>query len=305
MHPCAHLCGMHKYLNKLHLIPLSKYFHSNDIMASLTKPTPSPQCLSHLRSLIRFPSSLPSSFSHQQIRGKKRSTKGPHPVNVRLLEDIRGYGRKGSIIPIAPGRMRNIYFPQRKAEYVTSAQIRSMGGQKDMVIERDFGFGIETPGQQKPPGDDSQKIVDVKMKLLTPTRTSELIEALAPQEIVFYRVPIATPEPVSQETSKHSTAATDEEASTQPTPARITKIFGSVSTADIVDAIKAVLAEDEEGARVVLSADEIYIDEETSEESGVEMDRLKALGDYDVEIRLKGVDAIPRRVSIRAQETDA
>lgn len=73
----------------------------------------------------------------------------------------------GSIIPIAPGRMRNIYFPQRKAEYVTSAQIRSMGGQKDMVIERDFGFGIETPGQQKPPGDDSQNTVDIKMKLLT------------------------------------------------------------------------------------------------------------------------------------------
>ncbi|KAI4288130.1 MAG: hypothetical protein L6R35_002611 [Caloplaca aegaea] len=198
--------------------------------------------------------------------------------------------------------MRNIYFPQRKAEYVTSAQIRSMGGQKDMVIERDFGFGIETPGQQKPPGDDSQNTVDIKMKLLTPTRTSELIEALAPQQIVFYRVPIVTPEPVSQETSKHSTT---EEASMQPTPAPITKIFGSVSTADIVDAIKAVLAEDEEGARVVLSTDEIYISEEASENTGVEADRLKALGDYEVEIRLKGVDAIPRRVSIRAQETYA
>ncbi|KAL8969858.1 MAG: hypothetical protein Q9197_004122 [Variospora fuerteventurae] len=272
-------------------------------MASLTKPTPSPQCLSHLRHLIRFPSSLPSSsFFHQQIRGKKRSTKGPHPVNVRLLEDIRGYGRKGSIIPIAPGRMRNIYFPQRKAEYVTSSQIRSMGGQKDMVIERDFGFGIDTPGQQKPPGDNSHNAVDVKIKLLTPTRTSELIEALAPQQIVFYRVPIMTPEPVSQESSKHSTT---EEASMQPTPAPITKIFGSVSTADIVDAIKAVLAEDEEGARVVLSTDEIYISEEASESTGVEADRLKALGDYNVEIRLKGVDAIPRRVSIRAQETYA
>lgn len=89
-------------------------------------------------------------------------------------------------------------------------------------------------------------------------------------------------------------------------PAPITRIFGSVSTADMVDAIKAVLAEDEEGARVVLSAEDVYIDAEASEETGVEADRLKALGEYRVEIRPKGmVDAIRRGVSIRAVETDA
>ncbi|KAL9014994.1 MAG: hypothetical protein Q9173_000371 [Seirophora scorigena] len=302
-------------------------------MTSLPKPTPSPQCLSHLRRLVRSPSLLPSSPFHQQIRGKKKSTKGPHHVNVRLLEDIRGYGRKGSIIPIAPGRMRNIYFPQRKAEYVTSAQIRAMGGRKELIIERDFGFGIETPAQQQEqPGDDSNTpdTVNVRMDLLTVSflspyqprrktfgktkekpddgrqhqRTSEIIEALVPQELIFYRVPITAPEPTSSpEPLGRSVTA---EALAQPMPAPITRIFGSVSTADMVDAIKAVLAEDEEGARVVLSAEDVYIDEEASEESGVEADRLKALGEYRVEIRLKGVvDAIRRGVNIRAVETDA
>ncbi|KAI4118536.1 MAG: hypothetical protein LQ345_001421 [Seirophora villosa] len=276
-------------------------------MASFTKSPPSPQCLSHLRRLVRTPSLLPSSPFHQQIRGKKKSTKGPHPVNVRLLEDIRGYGRKGSIIPIAPGRMRNIYFPQRKAEYVTAAQIRAMGGPKELNIERDFGFGIETPAQQQEqPGDDSvtPETVNVRVDLLTPQRTSEIIETLIPPELIFHRVPITTPEPTSSpEPPGQSITA---EALAQPMPAPITRIFGSVSTADMVDAIKAVLAEDEEGARVVLSAEDVYIDAEASEETGVEADRLKALGEYRVEIRPKGmVDAIRRGVSIRAVETDA
>lgn len=71
-------------------------------MATVPKPTVSPQCLSHLRRLIRIPSSTPgitttSPFRQQQVRGKKKSAKGPHTVNVRLLDDIRGYGRKGNV----------------------------------------------------------------------------------------------------------------------------------------------------------------------------------------------------------------
>lgn len=85
---------------------------------------------------------------------------------------------------------------------------------------------------------------------------------------------------------------------------QITKIFGSVSTADMVDAIKAVLAEDQEGARVVLSPGDIVVDEEVDEERGVEADRLKAVGEWKVEIRLKGVVPIRRTVSIRPQEMD-
>ncbi|KAL8765977.1 MAG: hypothetical protein Q9209_007124 [Squamulea sp. 1 TL-2023] len=275
-------------------------------MASLYKPTISPQCLSYLRRLAGIhPVKLNPTF-HQQIRGKKKNAKGPHVVNVRLLEDIRGYGRKGSIIPIAPGRMRNIYYPQRKAEYVTEAQMRT-SNQKDLLAERDFSFGV--PQQQVEAQPVEEKAKRVPTKLLTPKRASEIIEALTPPEIVFYRVPIVTPEPepAPPEPVGSSINAIGGEAPVrnvlQSKPS-ITRIFGSVSTADMAESIKAVMAASEEGARVVLAPEDVRIDEAASEDLGIEVDRLKALGEYKIEIRVKGVDPVRRRVSIRAQEPD-
>ena len=32
---------------------------------------------------------------HRQMRGKKKSAKGPTTINVKLLEDIEGFGQKG------------------------------------------------------------------------------------------------------------------------------------------------------------------------------------------------------------------
>ena len=65
-----------------------------------------------------------------------------------------------------------------------------------------------------------------------------------------------------------------------------------------------MLSASEEGARVVLAPEDIRIDELENEDLGVEIDRLKALGEYKIEIRVKGIDPIRRRVSIRAQEAD-
>ncbi|KAL8760103.1 MAG: hypothetical protein Q9184_003424 [Pyrenodesmia sp. 2 TL-2023] len=282
-------------------------------MPPLPIPSPSPQCLAHLRRLIISSSSTaPSPLLQVQIRGKKHSAKGPRTVTVRLLEDIKGYGRKGSFIPIAPGRMRNIYYPQRKAEYVTASQMRTLD-QKDLLIERDFNFGVEQPASPPSTLDPEVKPVDVRMKLLTPKRTRELIEELVPQEMVFYRTPIlATPEPEApppaiEPLGKSINAIGGQVPMPQlqraPEPKNlITKIFGSVSTADMVDTIKAGLAEDEEGARVVLGPGDIVVDEEADEERGVEADRLKALGEWKVEIRLKGMEPIRRTVSVRAQD---
>ena len=73
----------------------------------------------------------------------------------------------GSIIPIAPGRMRNIYYPQRKAEYVTQAQLRTTN-QKDLLTERDFSFGIPQPqSESQPPEERAAKTSEVQTKLLT------------------------------------------------------------------------------------------------------------------------------------------
>ncbi len=192
-------------------------FTPSAVMPPLPTPTPSPQCLAHLRRLIS-PSSTPfSPFRQVPVRGRKHSAKGPHTVNIRLLEDIRGYGRKGtyeptcsptipiprdshpisppiplcclkinllmnaelgSIIPVAPGRMRNIYYPQRKAIYVTDGQLRDLN-QKDLVVERDFNFGVEQPASppSSSPNSDAQ-VVDVRMKLLT-VHTTPLVASFA------------------------------------------------------------------------------------------------------------------------------
>ncbi|KAL8691068.1 MAG: hypothetical protein Q9218_003630 [Villophora microphyllina] len=277
-------------------------------MTATTTPAISPQCLGLLRRLAGI-RSVESRFPfHQQIRGKKKSNKGPHPVTVRLLEDIQGYGRKGSIIPVAPGRMRNIYYPQRKAEYVTQAQMRSMN-QKDMVIERDFSFGLERP--QETAAQAEEKITAPRLTLLTPQRSAEVLEALVPPELVFYRVPIVTPvpEPEPPKPLGNSINVIGGEASVQRVPPpelapAITRIFGSVTTADIVDSVKAVLAENEEGARVVIGPEDIRMVDTANEEDGIEADRLKAVGEFGIEIRLKGVEPIRRVVSIRPQETD-
>ncbi len=78
-------------------------------------------------------------------------------------------------------------------------------------------------------------------------------------------------------------------------------IFGSVSNADIAEAVQALLNETKEGARVVIGADDVKIIRNEGEEAA-EADRLKALGEHQVEIHVKGGGTVMRTVSIKAQE---
>lgn len=78
-------------------------------------------------------------------------------------------------------------------------------------------------------------------------------------------------------------------------------IYGSVTTADIAESINALLAETEEGAKVVIGAHDVKIIR-TEEESDGETDRLKTLGDFQVEIHVKGGGPVARTISIKAQE---
>ena len=80
-------------------------------------------------------------------------------------------------------------------------------------------------------------------------------------------------------------------------------IYGSVSTADIAESIKAILAESEEGVRVVLSAEDIRIITDEGPAPGAEADRIKALGDFDVDIQVKGGEAVRRFLIVKAQES--
>ena len=74
-------------------------------------------------------------------------------------------------------------------------------------------------------------------------------------------------------------------------------IYGSVSTSDIAANIKAILAENEEGSRVVVSPEDISFVEKTED-----IDRVKQLGKFQVDIRPKGApDAIRRTIHVNAQ----
>ena len=131
-------------------------------MAGLSLSARNPLCISCIRQLVADDLSKSGSPFYQQVRGKKKTAKRITTINVRLLEDIRGYGKKGSapstrwsghlintglagsITPVEPGRMRNTWYPQQKAEYVTASRIQGLKPQKLEAV-RDFTFGMSEP----------------------------------------------------------------------------------------------------------------------------------------------------------------
>lgn len=81
-----------------------------------------------------------------------------------------------------------------------------------------------------------------------------------------------------------------------------TPIYGSVTTADIAANMKAVLAEDEEGSKVALKAEDITFVNEFDAKN-IERDRVKTLGLFEIDIAIKGSPSLVRRfVKVSAQE---
>ena len=68
-------------------------------MIGLVRVSRAPQCLSCLRQAVGTNISESAFPFHRQLRGKK-SAKQPATITVKLLEDIRGYGRKGQLYAI-------------------------------------------------------------------------------------------------------------------------------------------------------------------------------------------------------------
>lgn len=137
------------------------------------------------------------------------------------------------------------------------------------------------------------------------------MEAALPSHMIFYRSPIIDPEPEIPESPTPKRAASPAAAvldaasePLKPPKPPLATIYGSVSTADVVESMRAMLSRTEEGARVVLAAEDIKIlvpDGVEPQDIGIEGDRLKALGEFQVEARVKGGEAVVRTVSVRAQ----
>jgi ribosomal protein L9 len=74
-------------------------------------------------------------------------------------------------------------------------------------------------------------------------------------------------------------------------------IYGSVSTTDIAENLKAIMAEDEQGKRVVLGPEDITFVGKTEE-----TDQVKHIGTFEINIKVKGAtDAVRRTIRVNAQ----
>ncbi|TVY27439.1 hypothetical protein LHYA1_G003230 [Lachnellula hyalina] len=281
----------------------------------------SPQCVSCIRrSAGRFGERrlFPAG---QQIRGKKKTARTANKVNALLRENIDGYGKQGTVISVTAGMMRNQWFPQRLAEYATAAKLQELGLKEEDVIqldniskskiladEREVKKAAKAEAKALTKANTEAKgtiqepvwepVKPVELELLSPQEATLIIANLLPANLDFYRQPIAVAEPAKKlSPSLQSKASISAAAKESHGPKGKTSIYGSVSTADIAASLKAILAEHEDGARVVLSPEEISFVE--TEEEG---DRVKHLGVFEIDIWLKGApDAVRRTIKVSAQ----
>ena len=79
-------------------------------------------------------------------------------------------------------------------------------------------------------------------------------------------------------------------------------IYGSVSTTDIANNIKEYVAYNDEASRVTLSDNDIrFVGVSELEEST----RVKHLGEYEIEISIKGTEGrVRRKVQVLAQQAE-
>lgn len=80
-------------------------------------------------------------------------------------------------------------------------------------------------------------------------------------------------------------------------------IYGSVSTADIVQTIRGALAHNDEAARVILNeADVVFVSGHEEDDAS----RVKQLGVFRIEIRLPGAkDPLVRSIRVREKTPEA
>jgi hypothetical protein len=130
----------------------------------------------------------------------------------------------------------------------------------------------------------------------------KIVSKLLPQNMDFFRAPIAsipsTPKRHSPSIPAASAVSAAAQEAARPKGLQEVSIYGSVTTIDIADNLKAILAEDSEGSRVVLSPEDISF-----LRKGEEKDRVKHMGTYEIDIKVKGAtSAVRRTITIKAQE---
>ncbi|KAK3067095.1 hypothetical protein LTR53_016242 [Teratosphaeriaceae sp. CCFEE 6253] len=271
----------------------------------------------------------PPTALHQQVRGKKKLANNNNAVPVRLLKNVSTFGRKGALVPISHGQMRNDWFPRRIAEYVTLPELRTLRA-RNILPERDFDFSTAAapvqptnPANTPPGGMTTTDKVDASMfqkhvidpQRLSPERSMQLVEIFVPARLDFYRQPIiedvALPAPPETKTPARgyemgiggelmAARAQQTEVSKPKSPPGPQAIYGSVSTHDVLMAIRAAMAENDEAKMVVVREEDVSFVGLGVEEGG---ERVKHVGDFKVEIKVKGLEeGLNRNVKVIAQD---
>lgn len=90
-----------------------------------------------------------------------------------------------------------------------------------------------------------------------------------------------------------------------PTSTSATPIFGTVSNADVVSRIVHLLSENQEASRIVLTAEDVKF-VNLSTQTNAESDKIRQVGQYKVEVTVKGGEApVERLVRVIPIETES
>ncbi|KAI9716068.1 MAG: hypothetical protein M1828_000479 [Chrysothrix sp. TS-e1954] len=255
------------------------------------------------------------SLSH--VRGKKKTSKAPLSISVKLRKDFPGYGRTGTIVPVPFGSMRNYFYPEGIADYIPAPVIRRLK-RDNTLVERDRLFGMAKVESNMPELESSpaepeavrkikERIPKLDLNVLPPDRAFKLLDETLPPTIEFHRRPI---EPLETRRRRDSQDSDVREAQTiapssEVSPRQVAdNIYGSVTISDITNSIRALLdAKQLSGLLINLPDEDISFVElgETNERA----DKIKKLGDYTYEIKIKGQDEVLRRsVRVLAEDPD-
>lgn len=217
--------------------------------------------------------------------------------------------------------MRNKFFPQRIAEYITQPELRSLRA-NDTPIQRDYLYGKDEPVVEAATDFTSTNDTSIpppppkkpEIEKLTPERSIQLLEIFVGPRLDFYRQPIIEEKEVEEEKKPEqkkkesprtaSSAAFDLLAArtSRPKPAESTgplAIYGSVSRHDVLVHIRAAIARNDEAAKVILEESDIeFLDAEVEREG-----KVKHVGDFTIEIGIKGAEErLKRTVRVVPQE---
>jgi len=227
---------------------------------------------------------------------------------VRLLKDVQSFGRKGAIVPVATGMMRNKWFPERLAEYIPAIETKQLRA-NGTVVSRDFDFGVDRSRIEIAEEAQEQEELEVARKPIepegiSPERSRELMNIFVDSTLEFRREVIPAPRKEAQPRSVSLAAAdllasrgTDQAIYEETAP-----IYGSVVTSDVAAAIREALSRNDEASTITVDPEDITFTGLSAEQA--ETGRIKNCGSFKVEIRLKGLDEpLARTIRVKARDS--